>query len=245
MLVPSSFKTSRTPKTESTSWKLQLTWIKICGTTNLEDAQIAVEAGADALGFIFAPSSRRIQPARAQEIINRLPAGVERIGVFIDEPLEQILKIAKETGLTGVQLHGDESPMDVDTLRKKVSTGFRTLKAVCLNDPAAGSQLAIYGANRRLGPDAILLDSSSTGKRGGSGENFKWEQWAGVARQLAERLAIVVAGGLTADNVAEAMRLFQPWGVDVVSGVESSPGKKDPEKVQAFVAAVRAADKNL
>ena len=221
-----------------------MTWIKICGTTNLEDAQVAVEAGADALGFIFAPSPRRIQPARAREIISRLPAaGVEKIGVFVDEPPERILEIAKETGLTGVQLHGDESPLDVAALRKKAPTGFRTLKAVCLNDPAAGSQLALYGANRRLGPDAILLDSSTSGRRGGSGENFKWEQWVGVARQLSERLAIVVAGGLTPENVAEAIRLFEPWGVDVVSGVEQTPGKKDPEKVRDFVSAVRAADK--
>lgn len=217
-------------------------WIKFCGTTNLEDARLAVEAGADALGFIFADSPRKIALAQAQEIIPQLPKGVEKIGVFVDDKPERILEVVVELGLTGVQLHGNESPIHVGALRKATPTPIRILKAICLNDPAAGSQLAIYGANRRLWPDAVLLDSGSGGMRGGSGEKFNWVQWAGVAQQLAERMPIVVAGGLTAQNVAEALRTLSPWGVDVVSGVEQSPGKKDPKKMREFVSAARAAD---
>jgi len=218
-------------------------WIKICGTTNLEDAQAAVEAGADAVGFVFAESPREITPSGAEEIIAKLPTGVEKIGVFVDEPAERILEISREIGLTGVQLHGEESPSDVGALRKGASGSLRIVKAIRLNDTAAGSQLAIYGANRRLWPDAILLDSGTTSARGGSGEKFKWEQWAGVAQQLSDRLSVIVAGGLTPENVAGALSTFSPWGVDVVSGVERSPGKKDPEKVRAFISAVRAVDK--
>ena len=217
-------------------------WIKVCGTTNLEDAQAAVKAGADALGFVFADSPRKIERSKAREIIGQLPQGAEKIGVFVDEPCDRILEIAKETGLTGVQLHGDESPMDVGTLRKGGGQQMRIIKAIRLNDPAAGSQLAIYGANRRLWPDAILLDSGTTGKRGGTGEKFKWEQWAGVAQQLSDRLSVIVAGGLTAENIGEALKSLSPWGVDVVSGLEQSPGKKDHDKVRAFIAAARAAD---
>ena len=218
-------------------------WIKICGTTNLEDAETAVEAGADAVGFVFAESPREITPSGAEEIIAKLPTGVEKIGVFVDEPAERILEISREIGLTGVQLHGEESPSDVGALRKGASGSLRIVKAIRLNDTAAGSQLAIYGANRRLWPDAILLDSGTTSARGGSGEKFKWEQWAGVAQQLSDRLSVIVAGGLTPENVAGALSTFSPWGVDVVSGVERSPGKKDPEKVRAFISAVRAVDK--
>ena len=217
-------------------------WIKICGTTSLEDARVAVDAGADALGFIFAESPRKIALVQAQEIIAQLPKGVEKIGVFVDDKPERIVEIVAELGLTGVQLHGNESPLHVGSLRKGTSEGTRILKAVRLNDPAAGSQLAVYGANRRLLPDAILLDSGSAEKPGGTGEKFEWRQWAGVAHQLAERMATVVGGGLTAENVAQALKILTPWGVDVVSGVEQSPGKKDHKKVRAFVAAARAAD---
>ena len=217
-------------------------WIKICGNTSLEDARIAVDAGADALGFIFADSPRKIALVQAQEIIAQLPKGVEKIGVFVDDKPERILEVVTELGLTGVQLHGNESPLHVGTLRKGTSEGTRILKAVRLNDPAAGSQLAVYGANRRLLPDAILLDSGSAEKPGGTGEKFDWRQWAGVAHQLAERLSTVVGGGLTPENVAQALKILSPWGVDVVSGVERVPGKKDHNKVRAFVAAARAAD---
>lgn len=217
-------------------------WIKICGTTSLEDARAAVDAGADALGFIFADSPRKIALVHAQEIIAQLPKGVEKIGVFVDDKPERILEVVTELGLTGVQLHGNESPLHVGTLRKGTPAGARILKAVRLNDPAAGSQLAVYGANRRLLPDAILLDSGSAEKPGGTGEKFEWRQWAGVAHQLAERMSTVIGGGLNPENVGQALKILSPWGVDVVSGVERIPGKKDHNKVRAFVAAARAAD---
>ncbi|MCI0348335.1 MAG: phosphoribosylanthranilate isomerase [Acidobacteriales bacterium] len=217
-------------------------WIKICGTTNLEDARVSIDAGADALGFIFADSPRKIALAQAQEIITQLPKGVEKIGVFVDDKPERILEVVTELGLTGVQLHGNESSIHVGALRKGTPEGTRILKAVRLNDPAAGSQLAIYGANRRLLPDAILLDSGSAEKPGGTGQTFNWRQWAGVAQQLSERMAITVGGGLTVENVAEALDILSPWGIDVVSGVEKSPGKKDHKKVRDFIAAARAAD---
>jgi phosphoribosylanthranilate isomerase len=209
------------------------TWIKFCGTTSLGDAAASLEAGADALGFIFAPSKRRITPAKAKEIIRELPDAVERLGVFVDESADRIRAIVEEAGLTGVQLHGNESPDFVAGL-SDAGMKLRTIKTVVMEGDFHLELEKFVMANSP--PDAILLDSGA-----GSGEIFDWR---GVRPFLTgTEMRFIVAGGLTPENVGGALRMFRPWGVDVVSGVESQPGRKDPEKLKAFVAAVRDAEK--
>lgn len=212
------------------------TWIKFCGTTSLADALASVKAGADALGFIFAPSKRQITPEKAQEIIRGLPAGVERVGVFVDEHEDRIREIAQAVRLSSVQLHGSESPDFVARL-KSVSLGshrLRVIKTVVIDGDFHVQLERLLTA--ALPPDSILLDSGA-----GSGRTFDWQ---GVRPFLTgTEMRFIVAGGLDPNNAGEALRTFRPFGVDVVSGVESAPGKKDPEKLQAFVAAVRNAEK--
>jgi phosphoribosylanthranilate isomerase len=211
------------------------TWIKICGTTSVADALDSVEAGADALGFIFAPSPRRITPEAAQEIAARLPANIERIGVFVNESPARIRAITTQVGLTAVQLHGSESPEFISSLFEDKTRGGRVgiIKAI-LVDNDFESQLARF-QRRQPVADSILLDSGA-----GSGRAFNWQKALSRSRQPGTRF--IVAGGLTPENVGEAVRTLAPWGVDVVSGVEREPGKKDPQKLKDFVAAVRKAE---
>ncbi len=210
------------------------TWIKFCGTTSLEDALASVEAGADALGFIFAPSKRRISAEQAQEMIRRLPAGVERIGVFSKEAGEQIGKTLREVDLTGIQLHGEESPAEVFShLPSDRRASLRTIKTILVDDGFAArwdSAMAATGA-----VDAWLLDAGA-----GSGKTFDWH--AARIHMGKRQGKLIIAGGLTPENVGEAIRTFSPWGVDVVSGIEREPGRKDHGKLKAFVAAVRRAE---
>ena len=216
-----------------------MTWLKICGTTNLHDAQLAVAAGADALGFIFAPSPRRIETAEAAEIIARLPHGIETIGVFVNETPARVAAVTKQVGLSGVQLHGDEPAEQMAEFRKALGERkiIKTLQARdTLHD--AEERIAGYLAGR-ASIDAILLDSGSARQRGGTGIPFAWEEVVPVAMAIREAMPLIVAGGLNAENVSTVLRLFDPWGVDVVSGVESEPGKKDEARLHAFVAAVR------
>jgi len=211
------------------------TWIKICGTTSLEDALSSIEAGADALGFIFAPSKRRILPENAQKIIRELPPNIEKIGVFMDAGAMGIRKVIREVELTGIQMHGEgEFPPEVysylpedrrDKLRK-----IKTLIVWQDFERNFDSYAAVPGV-----VDTWLFDSGA-----GSGQTFDWQS---VRAKLGERQGqFVVAGGLNPQNVGDAIRTFRPWGVDVVSGVEREPGRKDPEKLKAFVAAVRKAE---
>lgn len=212
------------------------TWIKFCGTTSLVDALASAEAGADALGFIFAPSKRQIAPQLAGEIISQLPAEIERIGIFMDENLDTIRRIAEDTGLTGVQLHGGESTEFVAQLKAEpvAERRFRVIKTVIMNGDFHLQLEKFVTASPSA--DAILLDSGA-----GSGQTFEWR---GVRSFLTgTEMKFIVAGGLNPENVSGAMRMFHPYGVDVVSGVESLPGKKDPEKLKAFVEAVRNAEK--
>jgi phosphoribosylanthranilate isomerase len=212
------------------------TWIKFCGTTSLADALASIETGADALGFIFAPSKRQVTPEPVREIIRGLPAGIERIGVFMDEKLDTVRKIAELAGLTGVQLHGNEPTEFVAQLKAELvgRRRLRVIKTVIMNGDFHLQLEKFITASSP--PDAILLDSGA-----GSGRTFDWR---GVRSFLTgTEMKFIVAGGLNAANVGTAMRMFHPYGVDVVSGVESSPGKKDPEKLNAFVAAVRNAEK--
>ncbi|HEY1937390.1 MAG TPA: phosphoribosylanthranilate isomerase [Candidatus Angelobacter sp.] len=207
------------------------TWIKICGTTCLEDALESVEAGADALGFIFAPSKRHVSPEQAQRIICDLPPGVERIGVFMNSSAAEITSIASVVDLTGIQMHGRESAAEVyDRLPANRRDSIRKIKTV-LVEPGFELKLGTDQEN----VDAWLLDSGA-----GSGRPFGWQA---TRKQVADKEArFIVAGGLTPDNVEEAVRMLSPWGVDVVTGVEREPGRKDPEKLKAFVAAVRRAE---
>jgi phosphoribosylanthranilate isomerase len=218
-----------------------VTWVKICGNTNLEDAKLAVELGAHALGFIFAPSPRRITPIDASRIISQIDPEIETIGVFVNQPPSVVLATARRAGLSGVQLHGDEDPSSVGTLlglaaREKME--LKIYKAVRMstidNSFAWDSQ-----ASKMLA--GMLLDSGTPIQRGGSGRTFDWDEAAPLVRVLSRRTKIIIAGGLNAQNTPRALSLFNPYGLDVVSGVEREPGKKDPEKLRAFFEAVKQA----
>jgi phosphoribosylanthranilate isomerase len=211
------------------------TWIKICGTTSLEDALSSIAAGADALGFIFAPSKRRILPENAQEIIRELPPDIEKIGVFLDAGATGIRQVLSEVDLTGIQMHGEgDFPAEVYSyLPKDRRDRLRKMKTVIVQE-AFEIRVDAYAAVAGV-IDTWLFDSGA-----GSGQTFDWQS---ARRQLGDRQGqFVVAGGLNPENVGDAIRTFRPWGVDVVSGVEREPGRKDPEKLKAFVAAVRKAE---
>ena len=216
-------------------------WVKICGTTNLEDARLAVEAGADALGFIFAPSPRRISPKDARKIISELPLRIEKVGVFVNQAPEIILDTAETAGLTGVQLQGDEGADYVRELAKLSAirkVALAVFKGISLKE-AINSEPDDEFKECADTIHAMLFDSGSPSKRGGTGETFDWAATRLLVRRIAKSFKVVVAGGLRPDNVAEAIAVFQPWGVDVVSGVEREPGKKDPQKIKDFMTAVR------
>ena len=216
-------------------------WVKICGTTNLEDARVAVEAGADALGFIFAPSPRRISPKDAKKIIAELPKGVEKVGVFVNQKPEIILETVETAGLTGVQLHGDEDEDDVRALRRsgEALTLYAALPARFIPEMLARGALIKIKKGLLENLRAVLLDSGSPEKRGGTGKTFDWDEAAPFITFMAKHMKLVIAGGLNPGNVGRAIQSFHPWGVDVVSGVEKEPRKKDHEKVRAFVKAAR------
>jgi phosphoribosylanthranilate isomerase len=208
------------------------TWIKNCGTTSLEDALSSMEAGADALGFIFAPSKRRILPENAQKIIRELPPKIEKIGVFLDAGAMGIRQVLSEVDLTGIQMHGESDfPAEVYSyLPTDRRDRLRKMKTVIVQE-AFEIRVDVYAAVAGV-IDTWLFDSGA-----GSGQTFDWQS---ARTQLGERRGqFVVAGGLTPENVGEAIRTFRPWGVDVVTGVEREPGRKDPEKLKAFVTAVR------
>jgi phosphoribosylanthranilate isomerase len=215
-------------------------WIKICATTNLDDAFASIDAGASALGFILTESPRQITPETAAEIIAALPPSVEKIGVVVNESPEALAKLAGELGLTGLQLHGDEPPELLPEYRRALGVRkiIKTLQArELLADP---SKLEDYLRVRRS-YDGILLDSGSPAARGGTGIAFDWNAALPLVQRIKEVVPVIIAGGLNPDNIAEAVRLFDPCGVDVVSGVERETGKKDGDKIRAFVATARAA----
>lgn len=221
-----------------------MTWIKICGNTNLDDALAAMDAGADALGFIFAPSPRRIDPKDAQAIVAQLPETMEKVGVFVNETAEHIRDIVDQVHLTAVQLHGDESPEFARNLFRRPGrarrSGLRVFKALPV---ITGIERSLREFANTKGIAAVLLDSAahdSGSPRGGSGKAFDWGRAALFVPGVSERVRVILAGGLNPDNVAGAIQMLTPWGVDVCSGVEQSPGKKDPARMRAFVAAVRA-----
>ncbi len=201
--------------------------IKICGITNAQDAQVAVEAGADALGFVFySKSPRCIEPPVAKRIIAQLPPFVLSVGVFVNQEQETIRHIYDECGLAFAQLHGDETSTFCESLGRPV------LRALRLQD--RGSLLALAEYKGRMAVRGFVVDAFSSDTYGGTGQTVDWT----LAREVAKSAPILLAGGLTPNNVQEAIQQVQPYGVDVSSGVEESPGKKDPAKIRAFTQAV-------
>ena len=215
-------------------------WIKICANTSIEDARLAAEAGADALGFVFAPSPRRVTARQVASMLTQLPAVVEKIGVFVDAGFEEIAAAVETCGLTGVQLHFNAPPELAATLRERFGARLRILGVVHF-DPHLPLPEHL-DRNHHL--SAILVDSSTAKAAGGTGQSFDWEVAARtIFLNTEDRKPRIAAGGMTPENVAEAIRILRPWGVDVASGVESAPGRKDPAKLRAFIANVRAAER--
>ncbi|MDE3187372.1 MAG: phosphoribosylanthranilate isomerase [Acidobacteriota bacterium] len=212
-------------------------WIKICANTSLDDARLAVDAGADAVGFVFAPSPRRVTASQVAAIVPYLPAAVEKIGVFVDAALEEIEATVLACRLTGVQLHSEAGPGTAAGLRARLGPELRILRVVHFGAGAAAQAAAIA---QDANVDAVLVDSRTAAAVGGTGVAFDWAE-ARKAIFCCGGLKLIAAGGLTPDNVAEAIATLCPWGVDVVSGVEAAPGRKDAAKVKAFVANARAA----
>ena len=242
-----------------------MTWVKICGITNLEDALLAVEAGADALGFVFYEKSpRSISPDGAREIIAGLPEQVEKVGV--NEFSESSMSSVTNIGLTALQHHVSlvRTPSQEDPQTKgwqaycpshplKIFISFAA-QYLLQSDEQVKSITRDFSDLRKEGPDpgsaengvfdTFFIDSGGPNHPGGTGKPFDWAKAIPIAEGMRRGgLRLVVAGGLTPRNVAEAMSIFHPWGVHVSSGVEASPGKKDPDKVRAFIKAVRDADK--
>jgi phosphoribosylanthranilate isomerase len=200
--------------------------VKVCGITNPDDARVAADAGADAIGLIFAESPRRVSVERAREIAAALPEGVLKVGVFVDADPGEVLRIAREVGLDYVQLHGDEPPEALAEIR---DGGLGVMKALRVRNAEALAAVERYEA------DLFLLDAWSAKARGGTGARFDWE----LAKSLRGRDNIVVSGGLGPENVREAIEYFKPYGVDASSSLEERPGKKSGERVRRFVRAAR------
>ena len=198
-------------------------FVKICGITNEDDALLCVAMGADALGFVFAPSPRQIAPQQVFNITRRLPPEILTVGVFRDELPSRVVETVHRAGLKAAQLHGHESPAMVAEVAAQIRW---VIKAV-----VAGSADARRA--KEFGTDFIMVDAASPG----SGKLFDW----GLIGEVPEGPRLILAGGLDPDNVAMAVREAHPWGVDVSSGVEKSPGRKDPMKVKAFIERARAA----
>ena len=232
-------------------------WTKICGTTNLEDALLAVEFGANALGFIFAPSRRQVTPAQARSILEALPEGMETVGVFTAGDADSISDVVRETGLTAIQLH---MPLNTELLRAlhaRLGAKIRLLQVIGfeVNPDWPWEESRRFGAalEEALGQPnlfAVLIDAvrgagpGGVGASGGLGVPIDWRAASESlkrARASAQAFAgglspkVILAGGLRTENVREAVDALQPWGVDVVSGVEAAPGHKDPHKLRTFL----------
>jgi len=218
-----------------------MTWVKICGMTNLEDALVAVDAGADAVGFVFhAKSPRKMYVETAGPIVKALPEEVEKVGVFVEQEVEEVCEIVEAAKLTAVQAYGRLASDLVGS--SPVRDRLGRIKVI-LAGSAEQMQRWLLTERSKAAFDSVLIDSGSGAVPGGTGKTFDWDSGTQSIQSMKGSLPVVVAGGLTPSNVGEAIRRFQPFGVDVVSGVEASPGKKDPEKVRAFVRAVRETDR--
>ena len=198
-------------------------FVKICGITNEDDALFAVAMGADAVGFIFAPSPRQVAVQTVYDITRRLPPEVLTVGVFKDELPERVVELANKANLKAVQLHGRES-------REQTIEVAQSIRWVI---KAFGADSPHLGEADQYGTDMVMVDTPG----GGSGKVFDW----GLTGEVPDNVRLILAGGLDADNVADAIEIVEPWGVDAASGTEASPGKKDPTLVRRFIANARAA----
>ena len=238
-----------------------MTWVKICGITNLEDANTAVEAGADALGFVFYEKSpRNVAPETVRTIISKIPSHIEKIGVFVGSNPDNLPELARSVGLTGSQLHSGPHVGSVNEMKAYgqgcFPPGFKSYTSMpagwFLESQEAAKHFisSIVQAAEVVRSHeesdvflnffgTIFLDSGSLQQPGGTGVAFDWQRAAPIVERLKQVMRVVIAGGLNPANVSEAIDTLHPWGVDVSSGVESKPGKKDPEKIRAFVTAVR------
>ncbi len=224
-------------------------WIKICGNTNLEDAQLAAQLGADAVGFVFAASPRQMTAAQVAAITPHLPSRVERVGVFHSRDEQQIAAIAIEAGLTAVQLHGTLDLPLAQRLAETFKGSVRIIQTLhwtvgqpsphdAAQSPAALLTVQIERIARLRLVDRVLIDSKVGAATGGTGVAF---DWTAASALFASAPNLIVAGGLTAENVAHAIAQLNPWGVDVSSGIESSPGRKDPARLTRFIQTAREA----
>ena len=198
-------------------------FVKICGITNEDDALFAVAMGADAVGFIFAPSQRQVAPQVVYDITRRLPPEVLTVGVFKDEHPSRVVEIANKSGVKAVQLHGRETPEQSQEIAHNVRYVIK----------AFGADSPHLAKADQYGTDLVMVDSPG----GGTGKLFDWN----VVSDVPDSVRLILAGGLDPDNVGAAIRAVEPWGVNVASGVELSPGKKDPSKVRRFIANARDA----
>ena len=208
-----------------------MTKVKICGITNLEDARLCQKLGADALGYNFYKRSKRyVMPSRARSISDQLDETVSKFGIFVNEKVEDILKAANLAKIDVIQLHGEESPEFIANLRKEAN--LLIVKAFRVASDFDRSILEDYDL------DGVLLDSYSEKEHGGSGKTFDWSRVAAIANG---EMHVYLAGGLGPHNVAEAIKTVRPFAVDVASGVETAPGKKDSAKLEAFIANAKRA----
>lgn len=222
-------------------------WIKICGNTSLADVQASIDAGADAVGYVFAESPRRVTARQVAAIAPGLPHDLTQMGVFASGDIEEIAASARAAGVNGIQLHTSLDLRRLDALRSAFDPSFflvQTLHWDLNGDPSEAAArlreelrtLAHHGV-----ADAVLIDTKNTTASGGTGQRFDWEHARNALSGAAGKLRIIVAGGLSPANVSQAIRTLRPWGVDVSSGVEASPGKKDPLRVKEFIRAARLA----
>ena len=211
-------------------------WVKICANTSLADATLAADAGADAVGFVFAPSPRQVTTDQVAAIAPALPSSIEKIGVFVDSTFEQIVSAVETCGLTGVQLHFEGGKDLPARLRDRL--GSLRILHVLHYAPDLLSKAKDLAADNNI--DAILIDSRTSTAIGGTGIRFDWDEAASLFHHSGKRM--IAAGGLNPANVAEAIRKLNPCGVDVASGVEAAPGRKDPDKVRAFIENARKAN---
>jgi phosphoribosylanthranilate isomerase len=215
-------------------------WIKICGNTNLEDARFAAECGANAVGFVFAPSPRRVEADLVRRITEHLPPQLEKYGVFVDAGFDEIVSTVNAGGLTGVQLHRTSDHLLPSRLREHFAARIDIVRVLHFMSPDFEQQWNALSRSE----DTVLVDSSTPRAIGGTGTSFDWHKARSFLR-AAPHVRWVAAGGLAPENVKQAIQTLRPWGVDVVSGVESAPGKKDPARVLAFIRSAQEAAAEL
>ncbi|MDE1163234.1 MAG: phosphoribosylanthranilate isomerase [Acidobacteriaceae bacterium] len=223
-----------------------MTWVKICANTSAADAKLAAELGADAVGFVFAASKRQVNAEQVAAITSQLPESVERIGIFATDNAAEIIAAVSASGLSGVQMHGAVRPALIAALNEAFEGRVRLIQVVGFESGGEDAfESALRAAVAQPAIDAVLLDAVKSGASGGLGVTFDWETAqrivARVWAETATEVKLIVAGGLRPENVAAAIGCFAPYGVDVASGTEASPGKKDPARLGAFLRNVRSA----